>query len=410
VSSAIRKLSRARLQLMLRHPFLSAAMARLPMIESTDHNWCPTLATDGYNIYWNSEFCNGLADEHLLGVIAHELMHCLLGHNDRRGERNRILWNIAIDHATNLFLLDCNIALPGDRLADRRFSRLTAEKIYDQLLIQSSKRELEIGESGIDPSHSKNSKNAANSVSRLFAEGGFDAHIEEHDVEGASGRSQGFPTSAERRRIRKELGRSAKEKFRGVAPSNLIEEINSAGESRISWQSLLARFMSGIRKDDYRLYPFNRRHIWRELYLPSIGMPGPQHIITAIDTSGSMDGKILGKVLSELDALRARTQCKLTLIECDASVQNVSTYEGWELSNIDFTSRPLKGRGGTSFKPVFDWIDKNWYQNPPPPDALIYLTDGYASFPEFSPNYSVLWALPENSDQKPPFGQVLEVL
>ena len=39
-----------------------------------------------------------------MGVLAHEVLHNVLGHIERRRERNLVKWNIAIDHATNLLL------------------------------------------------------------------------------------------------------------------------------------------------------------------------------------------------------------------------------------------------------------------------------------------------------------------
>ena len=133
MNEIVEKISRARLQLMLRNPYLAGAVARLPIREAIDMPWCQTMATDGYNIFWNTEFCASIKDEELSGVIAHELLHCILGHNDRRAERDRHQWNIAIDHATNLFLLACEIQLPIGRLADRRYVGVTAEQIDGQL-------------------------------------------------------------------------------------------------------------------------------------------------------------------------------------------------------------------------------------------------------------------------------------
>jgi len=44
------------------------------------------------------------------------------------------------------------------------------------------------------------------------------------------------------------------------------------------------------------------------------------------------------------------------------------------------------------------------------PDAVIYLTDGYATFPDQAPNYPVLWAI-TNHDIQPPWGEhlILEI-
>ena len=404
MSTIAEKISRARLQLMLRNPYLAGAVARLPMREAIDMPWCQSMATDGYNIFWNAEFCASLNEEELSGVIAHELLHCILGHNDRRDERDRHQWNIAIDHATNLFLLACEIQLPTDRLADRRYAGLTAEQIYEKLPKQSSVSSL--GYSG-EPDGDDNSENI---TCRAQAVGGFDVHLEELDPEGAAERTKDMPTPIEKIRIRRELTKEVKSKWRGVFPAHFEEEFKKAGESETPWQAIMAQFMSGIRKDDYRMYPFNRKHIWRGLYLPSIGRPGPSHIAIAVDTSGSMNRELLGKVLAELDALRTMTECKLTLIECDAAIQNVTEYEGWEIADLDFDSRPFRGRGGTVFDPVFNWMKNVGSLQNPPPEALIFLTDGQAPFPDIKPMYYVLWIFPKNFQRKAPFGISLNAL
>ena len=61
----------------------------------------------------------------------------MLGHIDRRGNKQRDLWNIAIDHATNLLLQDAGFVLPKDASADRHFHGMTAEAIYDHLINSS---------------------------------------------------------------------------------------------------------------------------------------------------------------------------------------------------------------------------------------------------------------------------------
>ena len=84
----------------------------------------------------------------------------------------------------------------------------------------------------------------------------------------------------------------------------------------------------------------------------------------------------MGKVLSELDELRSMTECKMTLIECDADIQKVTEYEGWEIADIAFESRLFRGRGGTRFEPVFKWMNDVGSFKSPAPEALIFLTDG----------------------------------
>jgi hypothetical protein len=49
----------------------------------------------------------------------------VLGYIDRRGNKQRDLWNI--DHATNLLLQDAGFVLPKAALADRHFYGMTAD-------------------------------------------------------------------------------------------------------------------------------------------------------------------------------------------------------------------------------------------------------------------------------------------
>jgi predicted metal-dependent peptidase len=51
----------------------------------------------------------------------------------------------------------------------------------------------------------------------------------------------------------------------------------------------------------------------------------------------------------------------------------------------------IRGGGGTDFRPVFDWIDKDCAQGGDRPDALIYFTDTQGWFPEHPPAYPVIW-------------------
>jgi len=68
----------------------------------------------------------------------------------------------------------------------------------------------------------------------------------------------------------------------------------------------------------------------------------------------------------------------------------------------------ITGRGGTSFVPVFDWIDQAPIGSSV---VLIYATDGYGDFPIAKPNYPVLWLATKHSidPEKFPFGVVVRM-
>jgi predicted metal-dependent peptidase len=71
----------------------------------------------------------------------------------------------------------------------------------------------------------------------------------------------------------------------------------------------------------------------------------------------------------------------VTVIECDAAIQRIYEYKG-KLEDLS-----VKGRGGTSFEPVFAYL----YENRDKYNNLIYLTDGECSSPKTQILKPVLW-------------------
>ena len=129
----------ARIQLMLRNPYLAAATARLGFREVFE-TWCPTMATDGLNVFINPVFVETLSEDEIIGVMAHEVMHCILGHNDRRQTRDLKMWNVAVDFATNLILSDAGI-LPRKVRSSIADKGMTAEDIYQRIQSEPGSRD-----------------------------------------------------------------------------------------------------------------------------------------------------------------------------------------------------------------------------------------------------------------------------
>ena len=98
-----KRISKAKTALILEHPFIGSVALNMPM--SID-NSVPTAATNGKRVLFNEEFCNGLSDEELKFLVAHECMHPMLEHNFRRGERDAYKWNQAADYVINKLLTD----------------------------------------------------------------------------------------------------------------------------------------------------------------------------------------------------------------------------------------------------------------------------------------------------------------
>src|SRR5579884_4288652 len=94
----------------------------------------PTMATDGTRIVYNPAFVDELKPAELEGTLAHEVLHCALGHHCRRGNRDPGLWNEAADLAINPILIKNGFTLPSGALIDPAFTNLSAEEIYARLL------------------------------------------------------------------------------------------------------------------------------------------------------------------------------------------------------------------------------------------------------------------------------------
>jgi hypothetical protein len=84
-------MAKGRTRLLLDHPWFGALSMRLGFEQRWD---ITTMATDGTGLYYNPEFVIGLSSEHVVSIIAHEVMHCALLHPYRRGNREPELWNV----------------------------------------------------------------------------------------------------------------------------------------------------------------------------------------------------------------------------------------------------------------------------------------------------------------------------
>ena len=94
-----------------------------------------TAATDGKNIYYNSEFTNSLTEKEQIFLFAHELCHIALNHIYRSEGKDHELWNTATDAVINSYLTQKD-GLPliegGVDIKDAYM--YDAEQLYEKLL------------------------------------------------------------------------------------------------------------------------------------------------------------------------------------------------------------------------------------------------------------------------------------
>ena len=174
----------------------------------------------------------------------------------------------------------------------------------------------------------------------------------------------------------------------GKVPGRVEETIRHAHASTLDWRTLLRRYMTDAASRDYRWSSPNRRFIDSGLYLPSIRSEGIDSIAVIIDTSGSLPPQTLAGFWADLREIAAEIRPKSVIIlQVDAALQDAAEYGPDDLPD----EIAIKGRGGTDFRPGFEWLDERGIR----PAVCLYFTDmECSSYPEAEPAFSVKWPQP----------------
>ena len=416
-----RKLTRARTQLLLNQPFFGALCLRLKLAPEA----VSTMATDGRRIVYDPAFVDSLKPAELEAVLAHEVLHCALGHHSRRGQRDPVVWNQAADFAVNPIIIANGFTLPAGALMDSRFSDLSAEEIYARLIDERSSEsrpappqspdapepatrtgdtqqggQTPQGSGSVNPNsgHLPEAGDAAGGKPGGFEPGRFGEVLDATEDDGNAA------SQAEKSRQEHEWSIAADQALRssrscGHQPANIDRPLSESRQSKQDWRSILRDFVTARAPADYRWSPPNRRYLAAGWYLPSVERAGLGAIVVAVDTSGSIAQRELEQFAGEISAIseEARPEA-IHVVYCDASVQGAQEFQAAEPVHLE-----PRGGGGTDFRPVFEWVAESCID----PVCLIYLTDLCChSYPE-PPDYPVLWVT--NSRRTAVFGETLRI-
>jgi predicted metal-dependent peptidase len=420
------KLAAARTRLILDKPFLGALVLRLPLKPAT---WCRTTATDARTLYYNPRWIDSLSTAQTQFALAHEALHCALGHFARRGHRLQRKWDMACDFAVNPILVDEGLKPPGEAVVLDVYRGMAAEEIYpcieddvdDSQMMddhvwdgedggqgggQGEQEAESQGKGGRDPQEIDENAGGATPQEKVGA-GGTASAGSAANMGTADGESDGPPpplTAKEKEQLQQQWQRhlaAAAQRAReaGKLSGQLARLTEAALATQVSWRALLAQYLSQAARDDYTWQRPSRREgdvIWPSLRSHS----GDIHV--AIDVSGSVTEKDLAEFLGELNALKGTTPVRITLFACDSVLAEGApwTFEPWDELRLP---RQFAGGGGTAFAPVFDWIAQHGVQ----PDTLVYFTDAEGEFPREAPNYPVLWLVKGKAPV--PFGQRIQL-
>ena len=361
----MRELRKARTSLWLDHPFFGAVAFGMPYEFDTS---IPTAATNGERIKFNPDYVKELSDPELIFLLAHECCHPMLGHNYRRGSRDPVKWNRAVDYIVNQLLHDDNIGkMPAGGLYDRSIyaaGKGTAEGIYNVLPDSPN------GDGGHALDNCEDSP-------------GTPAEQAEKEATWKVRVAQ----AAQAARMMGQLSAGAQ---------RLVDEIL---RPKVDWRDVLHRFLVRVKQDRRTWARPSRRFLPHGLYLPSVTGEAMGELVFAIDCSGSIESRMVNQFAAEMrNAWEDMCPAALHVMYFDSAVCGVDTFTSGDTLEV----RP-RGSGGTDFAPVFDEIEKRDIE----PVAIVFLTDLCCSSFGEQPDAPVLWVTTEPGTA--PFGEIVEM-
>lgn len=374
----VQSLSKISKELLLKEPYYGFFLL---MLNKYWDNRIPTACVGkngiNYQLRINEEFWTSLEDPKKMGLLKHELLHIAFNHltmhfnfSDKR------LANVAMDMEINQYI-DANM-LPEGGITLESYPELNLNekagcRYYYDALRKAQKDKDEKGTSG---------SSAMDKLLDGLANGDDPTN---HDWEVFDDLSE-----AERKLVDKQTQRvlsQAKEqtvKRQGTVPGEIESRIilDVIVPPKFDWKGFIRRFTGistrvftkKIRRKENRRFSDN----------PGLKIKMKQHMLLAIDTSGSVSDDELKEFMNEIHHIY-KTGVDITIVQCDTEIRSIAPYKGkFELG--------ILGRGGTYFDPVLQYFNENLKQF----TSLVYFTDGEASA-SVKPRGNVLWVISERS-------------
>jgi predicted metal-dependent peptidase len=373
-----KSLSKISKELMLKEPYYGFFLIMLNKV------WRKDLPTAGvsknginFQLAINEEFWTGLSEMHQMGLLKHELLHIAFGHlTSFKSFKNKRLANVAMDMEINQYIDEDWLPEGGidiNNYEDLNLERKAGCRYYYDKLNQFQDEKDKNGTCGNE---------GMDQLLDQVASGDVPDHSTWEEFEDLS--------EAEKKLIEKQLQKvlaDAKEqtiKKRGNIPGEIegvivIEEIVPP---KFDWRGYIRRFTGvstkvftkKIRRKENRRFSDN----------PGLKIKMKQHMLLAIDTSGSVSDSELQEFMGEIHHIY-KVGVDVTVVQCDTSIRSIEPYKGKHEINV-------AGRGGTEFDPVLDYYNANQKKY----TSLVYFTDGEC-YTSVVPKGNVLWVLSERS-------------
>jgi len=362
------------MKLLLEHPFYGYVASSVSMVET---NKIPTIkmaSLPDLIIYYNPIWFHNLSNTLKIGTVLHELLHVILMHQYRRGNREIILWSIACDMAVSE-MLSVKYILPDaitldliERKLKRTIHKNQNAEYYYTLLVD------------VD-----------NFISFITVE--TDSILISEDGKQIKGQkiSEEMASLTEINALKNNLAQTFSDaKTEGEVPEGLEERIDEVYKDiRINWRVILKRFLTGrgriITRKSYK------RQSRRYEELPGTKRSVGVNALIAIDESGSISDAQVKEFYHELIEINKITGTTMLVTRFDTQCS-----QPVPLSTFIIDQKRSK-RGGTDFKPIFQLADERKIP------LVIIFTDGDGEAP-INANQNTLWVLSKNSRKPATFG------
>lgn len=413
-------LSKVSKELLLKEPYYGFFLLQLNKI--WDNKRVPTAGVSkqgiNYQLTINEDFWQSLSNEHRIGLLKHELLHIAFGHlttffkfSDKR------LANVAMDMEINQYI--DKLYLPGGELTKEEFDEIKesvqaeiaaarerdapieelktiSDKLPNRGIMIEDYSELNLElKAGcryyydklrqLKDKKEKNGSCGSKPMDDLLDDienGDIDTHPTWEEFSDL--------TEAEEKLLDKQIQRVLREaqeqtiKKRGNVPGEIKDliKIDEVIPPKFDWRNYIRRFTGvstkiftkKIRRKENRRFSDN----------PGLKIKMRQHILLAIDTSGSVSDEELKEFMNEMHHIY-KCGVDITIVQCDVNIKSIEEYKGkFELNVV--------GRGGTAFDPVLNYFNENIKKF----TSLIYFTDGECDA-YVKPKGNVLWVLSERS-------------
>ena len=366
--------------------------------------WCPWVidntrdyvaCTNGKTIRFGPKFFD-YAPLEQVAIFVHEVLHVALRHIPRliKGRYDPLLWNICTDAIINeavrkmdtLILPDDGVRLDrlltADELIQTPAHKWTSESLYAHLLTDKA-RLLDLLKDFVGD--------------LVFVEG-----------DGGSGLFSAGDLPLEERVWKERLMRASA----GDKPGGLMRAVShDFPEETVAWEKILRRLMTlpllPQTKPNWNRPSRRTLALENDFWEPGtrprdgLNMAG-----VVVDTSGSIDDKLLTRFAGEIQAIQKRTGCDIYLISADAAVQSEQMIRN---DGKSFKQKVLagkvefKGGGGTDFYPALQRMKEKRVR------VCVYLTDLYGSFgDETHYPFPIVWASVTKEAQAP-FGKTVYI-